>query len=195
MSKIIALEGLSCSGKTSFFNKFILENDNFYCIPELFIDEEKNTPIVLRKKYSDAELDKKESIGKISKNIICDRSFLSTLAFSYAKYMYTGNKEDYEYNLDFFKKNRSKIIIPDYIVVFNISPQKSIERRKKVIRKDKLKFWNEIDFLKYFSDYYFSNEINLIMSKEKIIFINILEKNMEDIYTIVKKIIIDISMI
>lgn len=186
----IALEGLPCAGKTTFLNKFITENNSFVLIPELYIEIEKDdTSISIREKYLDAELTKKSKLNNNEINVISDRSFLSTLAFSYAIYKLKGDKGDYTYNLNFLENNRDNIIIPNFIFVFLTTPEESINRRKSLVRGNSQDIFQNQSFLHFFSDFYHTDTFYSIVSKENVIFIDTLVNPQDVTYKLVSKII------
>ncbi len=183
---IIALEGLPCSGKTTFFNKFKERNTDFFCTSELYIDTNKDEPsIMIRERYAIAEILKKKSIDYIDQNILLDRSFLSTLAFSYSKYKTTGDISDYIYNLKFMKENRQNIIIPDFVIVLVITPKESMRRRRGMIRDDTLDFWKNKIFLQYYLNYYYSNDLGKIIAQNRITYIDTMKVSEEETYKII----------
>ena len=166
--KIFALEGLPCSGKSTFMNRFNLEHPEFECVPELYIEATANNDLhSVQDKYARAEIDKYQKYGKCTKDVLFDRSIFSTLAFSYAKLLTFGEGEEYEFHKKFIE-NHKELIIPNYIFVLNITPAESIARRKKAIRDNTLDFWFNEDYLMNFSQYYISSDIYKLINKESV---------------------------
>ena len=193
MKKSFALEGLPCSGKSTFINRLRIEFDNFECIPELYIEIKKgDRPEITREIYANAELEKYKNFSQNNKNTIFDRTFLSTLAFSYAKAKTLNNASDLDFNLNFYKMNIKEVIIPDCIFIFNISSEKSIERRKTLIRDDTLNFWTNKAFLDNFSDFYDSDIFQRITDGKIINIINTQDNTIEETFTQVCNIIREI---
>ncbi|MDP3790965.1 MAG: hypothetical protein Q8R38_02855 [Candidatus Omnitrophota bacterium] len=183
MRKIIALEGLRCAGKTTFLNKLKESNPEFCCVPELYIQTERYDPDeLIREKYAKAEIQKKKDILNINKHVVYDRSFLSTLAFAYAKYRITGNRDDHDFYRTFLSDNRGNIVMPDYIFVFTITPKVSIERGRKVVRDNTLDFWQNEAFLQNFSDFYNSDECKYVVNEDKIISVDTMNRTEQETY-------------
>lgn len=192
MRKIIALEGLPCAGKTTFLNKFKENNSGFYCVPELYVEiKEDSTSSSIREQYANAELNKKRTIDGVDKNVLFDRSFLSTMAFSYSKHKTTGDNGDYIYNKKFMEENKHNIIIPDFVFVLVITPKESIERRSKMTRDNSQSFWKNELFLKNFMNFYYTEDFYSIIPKAKVLFVNTEDNNKEETYKIITNNIIN----
>ncbi len=184
---VVALEGLPCAGKTTFFLEFQKNNPQFFCVPELFINPiEGESSVETRVRYAQAEIEKQKRVRDIKKNILTDRSFLSTIAFSYAKYKTTGDNADYFFNLTFLKKEQSNIILPDFVVIFAITPQESIERRRRLIRDETLAFWKDGIFLQHFSDFY-TKELKTIINEQNAFFLDTTLQNEKETYKLANK--------
>lgn len=183
--RVIALEGLPCSGKSVFMDRFKRNNADYFCIPELYIDVKKNdSSAATRERYASAEILKKKNVDRAAgHNFMLDRSFISTLAFSYAKYKTTGDADDYLFNKRFLRDNRQNIVIPDYVFVFRITPAESIRRRKKLVRDDTLDFWKNEIFLQNFSDFYASKDcMNIVGNEDRIVFVDTMKMGKEKTY-------------
>lgn len=182
---IIAFEGLPCAGKTIFIDKFKRKYSDFYCMPELFIDiKEDETSLSIRERYANAEILRKKRIDDVEQNVVLDRSFLSTLAFSYAKHKTTGDESDYIYNHKFFEETSQNIAIPDFVIVFVISPQESMLRRRKLVRDDTLSFWGNEVFLQNFLNYYYSKDFEKIVSRDRVYFIDTGKLNEDEVFNL-----------
>lgn len=186
MRKIIALEGLRCAGKTTFLNALQESNLDFHCVPELYIETGKcDSDESVREKYAKAEIQKKNDILNISKNILYDRSFLSTLAFAYAKHRITGNRNDYDFFRIFFDNNVENIIIPNYVFIFTITPKMSIKRGQKLIRDNTQAFWENEVFLENLSGFYNSDECKNIVGEDRMISVNTMNRTERETYEFV----------
>jgi len=184
---IIAFEGLPNSGKTSCIKQLTKINKEILYVPELYIKQEVNHPNLMREKYTKAELNKyKKYQDKENKIIVMDRSFLSTLAFSYAKKQRYGKSNDYKYNIRFLKDNINNMLFPNIIIIFDIKPSNSLIRNK---RENQLKNWEDINFLKSFKNYYISKEFKKISKNINIFLIDTNNLSDNKIMGEVKKII------
>ena len=183
MRRIVSLEGLPCAGKTTFFDRYYKSHQNFVCVPELYIQMKKDDEgLDILDKYAKAEISKKLSIGEKNKNLLTDRSIISTFAFSYAKQKFTGDSTEHDFNRDFVGKCRDEILIPTTAFVFDITPQISIKRREKVTRDDTLSLWCETGFLQHFSDYYRSDGLKSTFPNTEIYFVDTSRMDGSDIY-------------
>lgn len=188
---IIALEGLPNSGKTSCMKYLSTKYKDILYIPEIYLEQEHNNHKAMREKYALAELIKYKQYYKYKdKILICDRSFISTLAFSYTRYKTYKDKSDYNYNIKFLSENKNKILFPSHVIIFNIKAKESVLRNKKKNNTDYLEDWNNINFLNNFNDYYNSISFKKLTNKSKVYRIN--TKNKEKTRIIVEKIINDI---
>lgn len=186
MRKIIALEGLRCAGKTTFLNALQESNLDLHCVPELYIETDRyDSDESVREKYAKAEIQKKNDVLNIGKKILYDRSFLSTLAFAYAKYRITGNKDDYDFLRIFLDNNVENIIIPDYVFIFTITPKISIERGQKLIRDNTLAFWENEAFLENFSGFYDSDKCKSIVGEDRMISVSTINRTEREVYDFV----------
>jgi len=107
------------------------------------------------------------------------------MAFTYAKYKLTGDISDYAYNQHYVTKNWKKMLIPDNVILFEISPKESLRRRKILTRDDTFDLWSNLLFLQYFMSYYYSNDITNIIAKNRIAFVNTTRQSEDETYKIV----------
>ncbi len=135
---------------------------------------------VEKEKMKQAKLSKKDLI-------ILDRSFVSTLAFSFAnKIVYSGTME-WEENTSFLMNERSQILIPEVIFLFKTTIRTSLNRsaqRGVDIMRDK--FWTDPKFLESFMKFYESPEFAQLLPGVRVIEID--SENM-DILVIYDKIL------
>ncbi len=164
VNKIIALEGMPGAGKTTFIKNHLDHNKKVF-IPQLQI---KNKQILSKnnletsKHFLAAEKDKTATIEKLSKNhseITMDRTFISTLAYCYARSKMNNTPREYEELLDFYEKVKNKITFPTHIVYIDVSINKSLKRRYVHSQNEKYQNWFNPTFLNYFRDFY-KTEIN-----------------------------------
>jgi len=180
---VIALEGLPCAGKSTFFNKFKKDHADFFCVSELYIAAKNNdSSVTMRERYANAEILKKSGIDHVNRDSLLDRSFLSTLAFSYAKYKTTGDSDDYIFNKKFLEDHKQDIIIPDFVFVFTITPEESVKRRKKLVRDDTLDFWRNGAFLRSFLAFYHLEDFTKIIPKNRVTFIDTMKMDRQETY-------------
>ena len=159
MSKIIALEGMPGAGKTTFIKNY-LDHSKKVFLPQLHIKNKRilrKNNLETSKQFLVAEKNKTSAIEKLSKNhpeIIIDRSFITTLAYCYARSKMNNTPEEYKELLDFYKKIRNKITFPTHIVYIDVSIYKSLKRRHVHSKNEKYQNWFNPTFLNYFKDFY-----------------------------------------
>lgn len=152
---------MPCAGKSTCIDEFKKEHPDYTFFSETYFNLKEDDPILETtiEFYQKEELLKKNKLLEIgpTNKIILDRSFLSTLAFAYAKSR-KGSNEDYLLFSNFINNNLNNIIIPDLFLIFLISPDESVKRRQSLINKDTLDIWLDKDFLESMYQYYFSKE-------------------------------------
>ena len=114
------------------------------------------------------------------------------MAFSYAMYKLKGNRDDHDYNLNFLEKNINNIIIPNFVFVFLIPPTESLRRRKLLERDNSQEVFQNQYFLQYFSEFYKIDDFHKIVPKEKVIFVDTLANTNEEVYSLVRKEIVNL---
>ncbi|MEK7660332.1 MAG: hypothetical protein AAB343_03965 [Patescibacteria group bacterium] len=182
MKSIIALEGLPCSGKTEFFEKFKTSGVEMFFIPELYMDaRDKVNAKDARALYTEAEKDKFKKVPKNAHTILCDRSYISTLGFSYAYGKTFWEYSTYDYNTKFFSTNHDAILVPTHVIVFRIPPEESLRRSTEKGRTEDVAYWQNIQFLSNFAAFYESDLLKTLI-KSKIIFVDALNIHPEQVY-------------
>jgi len=122
LKKIIAIEGMPGAGKTTFVNN--LQVKKVKTITELLVKIPKNTKsnFQIQKLYILAEKDRYKKTSKFFKKnekIILDRSFISTLAYSYADCKTRKNMTNYKKILNLLKSIKHEILLPTKIIVLD----------------------------------------------------------------------------
>ncbi len=135
---IIAFEGLSCAGKSAVSSELHLRHPEFNLVTEFLI---KETPPITTEmcmandiaKYNYAQI-----LSDSGKIVLVDRSYLSTLVYTYAE----GNKK-YERTLNWYQNAFEKGLIRDADMYFYLRMQanKSIDRATSVNRLNKKYAW------------------------------------------------------
>lgn len=173
---VASLDGMPCAGKTTFMEKYKKIHKDVIPIKELYIKPNKQNNFLSGdnsvQHYAKAEIKKRIDILSKSKEknkILMDRSFLSTLAYYYAKSK-THKTNDYDVVSAFFRKNLNSIIIPDIFILLLISTGESTKRRKPLIEEHTEKTWTDKKFLKNLLYFYKSN-LYKEFTKNKRIFI------------------------
>lgn len=190
MKKSISIDGMPCAGKTTFLKKFISKNKGFYFFQETYIEPKGFDPTKssLIGSYAEKELEKKITASGLNKYIILDRSFISTLAFTFAK-LRKGDPLDFTFFIDFIKRNLNNIIVPDLVILFLIKPKTSILRRESLKDQKTLDIWFDPDFLESMLFYYKYKKFQEFNLKSKIIIINTDNVSKEELFVKVSEVI------
>jgi thymidylate kinase len=184
MKKIIAFEGMPGAGKTTIIRKITEESLLKKCIgiPQLEISQKPydlKDGLIMSKLYLNAERQKSNRINDFLRKydyILLDRTFLTTLAYCYARSKIENQKAQYIELLNYFsqKKEKGFLIKPTHIICFSLSIRESILRRLEFSKIEEYHYWFDPEFLYYFSKFY--NKQNLAKFKiPKITFINVLK--------------------
>ena len=159
VDKIIALEGMPGAGKTTFTEKYLDLNKRVF-VPQLHIKDKKillKNNLDTSKEFLMAERNKTRLIGKLGKNypeIVVDRTFITTLAYCYARSKINNTPEEYIRLIDFYEKIKNEITFPTHIIYMDVSIKKSLERRSIHSGKEKYQNWFNPLFLKHFRNFY-----------------------------------------
>ena len=193
MLNVIGIEGVSRAGKTTFSKRLESDTLDFLWETESVLENVDLTDRMLaRQKFAELEIAKKEKLQGVDRNIILDRTYFSTLAFSYAKGVATGDWSEHDFDVNFFRQNKDKIIIPEKIFFFDVPPEESIRRRMEATNRDpNHPFWTDPVFLKAFSDYFRSDEFFEFYPKDDIHFIDTHTLDPETTYERLREIIVN----
>lgn len=159
MVEIIAFEGMPGSGKTTMINKLFKKDlfKNSIVFSELYIGRIDN--LSGSKSYLDSEIDRFSKICDFKKKydtIILDRTFLSTLAYSYARSKTNRNMDEYRDVFRYFKNidKKHKLLRPTHLIYLDVTVSESIRRRKKFSKIEEYNNWFDPEFLKHMSEFY-----------------------------------------
>ena len=164
MKRIIAIEGMPGAGKTTLISN-IMKNGflgNSVFLPQLEIKNYLGDDIKASKLYLDAEKDKNDSVKKLLKNnnnVLLDRTFITTLAYCYARSCVKKDPEQYKQLNEYFRLlfRNDYFIRPDIIICLDISISESISRRIDFINTKGCCYWFDPIFLGYFRNFYLKN--------------------------------------
>jgi len=182
MKKIIAFEGMPGAGKTTMIDIITKGSALPRCVnmPQLEISrriDNLRDDLVTSKFYLDAERQKSAEIDNFFKKydyILLDRTFLTTLAYCYARSKVENKKNQYRELLSYFDwiEKNNFLIIPDHVICLYLSIEESISRRVGFSKVKKYHYWFDSKFLYYFLEFY--NKKNMAKFKiPKITFINV----------------------
>ena len=158
---IIALEGLSCAGKSAVSTELSLRySEKLIFLPEflLQIDGNTNTDLciandVAKSSYATLLLEK-------GSTILMDRSYMSTLVYTYAE-----GREKYAETQRWYKKAIEKGFIrkPDFFIYLRVQPAKSLERAATVNRLNNKYAWynNTVSAYNKYEDFFSKNNLNI----------------------------------
>lgn len=156
--RIIALEGMPGAGKTSFINNYSNKKDVVF-VPQLQIEESilNKDNLETSKQFLFAEKKKMEliyNLGKKHREIIIDRTFLTTLAYCYARSKINNTPDEYASLLRVYNDIKQTIIFPTHIIYLDVSVDKSIYRRSSYSKESKYKNWFNPVFLSHLKNFY-----------------------------------------
>ncbi|MFH1454997.1 MAG: glycosyltransferase [bacterium] len=159
LEKIVALEGMPGAGKTTFIKNYA-DNEKKLFIPQLQIKDEKildKDNFETSKQFLIIEKNKTDFINKIDKKyseIILDRTFITTLAYCYARSKVNNTPKEYELLLEVYEKVKHTITFPTHLIYLDVSIKESLKRRGVYSKSIKYKNWFDPIFLGYFKKFY-----------------------------------------
>lgn len=188
LKNIIAIEGMPGAGKTTFVNN--LQFKKVKTIKEWHIKIPKNikSNFEIQRLYILSEKNKYKINSKFcqkKEKIVLDRSFISTLAYSYADCKTNNVMTDYGKILKLLENIKYEILWPTKIIVLDCSIKESIKRRKRFQNIIEYRKWFDQKFLVNFSDFY-HNELPKIL-KVKPIFVDTSNKTILEVKNEVMK--------
>lgn len=171
---IIYIEGLSCSGKSTFIeliSKASTLSNNILAIPE-FADYPDKTKIdfELNNDYCKKNDEKKTSLANSSEKeiILVDRCHASTLAYNFASSK-VYKDDEYGNILNWYIQSlaKGKLLKPDLYVLLKCSEQTVIDRAKKIrVFNKNIAWYSGTKFAEDFYDNffeYFEPEVPLLI--------------------------------
>ena len=125
---VIALEGLSCAGKTTLLNNLCKINNNIRFVPEFVLEVPKkiDTEFCMENDVAKSQ----EAVRLSSKGVVIqDRSFISTIVYSSTQDTALHNrvKDYYQSSL-----KEGTLQLPDLIIYLSVRPEEAIARAKKI---------------------------------------------------------------
>lgn len=160
--QIVALEGMPCAGKSLSIDFFMKDKGSHsrVAIPQLELNVSSDAmgagDIETSIRFLKGEKAKTDLINKLSKSykeIILDRSFISTFAYCYARAKIEKDMNQYLHLKEEFIKMRQFITWPTKIIYFDISISESLKRRA-FFGNVNANYWSDPTFLKYFKEFY-----------------------------------------
>ncbi|OHB17368.1 MAG: hypothetical protein A2913_00935 [Parcubacteria group bacterium RIFCSPLOWO2_01_FULL_40_65] len=156
----IAFEGAPGAGKTTAVQMLAKKfGKKAVILPQLVLPQYKNDDLFVSKQYLDAEIKKAAKIRQLQKHyqyILLDRTFFTTLAYSYAR---SKLEQDYQSHLKLIKyfhqlDRMYKFPRPTRLFFLFVKTTKSLGRRVNYAKSKKFKRWFDPTFLKYFNSFY-----------------------------------------
>lgn len=157
VEKIIAIEGMPGAGKTTFIESYFHEKE-ISSLPQLQNKKILNyDDFKTSKHFLKMEERKTRQINELSKRykkIILDRTFITTLAYCYARARKNGKPKEYRALLAFHNKIKHTITLPTHLVHMDVSINKSLQRRSAFSHDKRYKNWFDPMFLNYLKEFY-----------------------------------------
>lgn len=157
---IIAFEGMPGAGKTTAIKNLVkILGKRAIVLPQINLPISWSDGLQTSKRYLDAEIRKATAIRELSNRcqyLLIDRTFLTTLAYAYARSRQNDNPVPYRKVVQYFRNLDKKHHFPrpTKIVLFFLKTRKSLERRARYTTVKAFKRWFSPEFLKYFAAFY-----------------------------------------
>lgn len=186
----MALEGMPHSGKTTSITAIdklkergiILLNEIYFAKEHLKSLEDKKGTIVESKWFIDQEVKRRAEIIKNDLNscklILADRTYLSTLAYCYARSKLNKKPKEYEELKKYVNRKRIDFLEYDSMIVFDNDVVTTLNRRDDLGKED-VAYWNNQEFMVHFQNFYIG-EINKFC-QSKIIRLNVKDIGINDV--------------
>jgi thymidylate kinase len=149
LKNLIVLEGLPGGGKST-ISKMAKENLNILNLSNVYDQSLRNSWMMFSSYFSQMNEIIKCNIAQryFDKTFLFERNYLTVLGYSYLK-----SEEMYQNTLTWYLKHRNRdLIAPRAYIFLNISPEKSLTRRKPRPLCDPL--WLDSNCLKRFQSFY-----------------------------------------
>lgn len=119
----------------------------------------KGDDLFVSKRYLDVEIKKAVRIRRLQKQyqyILLDRTFLSTLAYSYARSKSERDSQSYAELIKYFRQldRVYKFPRPRHLFFFFVKTTKSLKRRARYAKSKRFERWFNPKFLKHFESFY-----------------------------------------
>ena len=182
-NRVIVLEGLPGTGKTTLSNLFSQE---ILVVPEIVLDindAEKEGELF----YFKNDLAKIKKAKEAKDVVLVGRSYASTLAHNYAR-LVMDSRSDYFNVLEVFAKNKKEgILVPDLYIYLEIEVKNSLARKNRPVNRDDI--WTQEKYLNIIQNYY-KNYFQLIEPDIPVVVIDG-EKELDIVYAEIKKYLTD----
>ena len=172
---IIAFEGMSGAGKTTTI-RMLAENvvKGAGIVSQIELPTLRQDGLITSKRYLDAEIEKAETIRlmcKTCKFILVDRTFLTTLAYSYARSKIVNDQGSHRKLVRYFRCLDAKYQFPrpTYLFFLLTRIDCSIRRRSRYTNQNPSSRWFNHRFLKHFEAFYCQRRIGFNMPRPFII--------------------------
>lgn len=147
-NKIIVLEGLPATGKTTLADSF---KRNVITIPEIVLNrhgEEQEGELF----YFRNDLEKIRIARKQQLPVLVERSYFTTLAHNYSRLILDGSLDFFKI-LEAFAKNKAREnLTPDLYIFLDIGVDLSLTRKNRAI--DQQNIWTQEKYLKVIHEFY-----------------------------------------
>jgi thymidylate kinase len=158
--RLIMVEGDPGAGKTSAIISLV-RRGNFSVVPQLdhVIDQFRHVPFNSAHPedwYVAVELLRQTEVRRLlnsGKQVLQDRSILSTLGFAYASTASSQNQERFERIVRHFSEGE-KVIKPDLFVLMNVDIETGLQRRNAFSQDEHYRTWFDRDFLARYQAFY-----------------------------------------
>ncbi len=177
LERLIAFEGMPGAGKTTTINS-IMRSDH----RDVVVLRELDLPLTLSKNkdnlqmsalFLHQEIQKTERIEKLARThkiIVLDRSFISTLAYGYARSKVQGKYPEFLFFMKEFLhlSSLSCFAWPTHVICFDLSISESIRRRRAFAGMPEYRYWFNPVFLGHFKNYYASALLKVGLTPQRI---------------------------
>ena len=158
---IIAFEGVPGAGKTTTIKMLAKKvfGRKAVVLPQVILSQYKGDDLFVSKRYLDAEIKKVAMIRRLQKQyqyVLVDRSFFTTLAYSYARSKSELDPRSYAELIRYFRQldRAHKFLRPTHLFFFFVSITKSLKRRASYAKFKRFERWFDPKFLKHLESFY-----------------------------------------